>query len=431
MVEEKNEKKGKESKTVPSPNGKRRWLIRICGVGLLILALTIGIPYLLHALSHESTDDAFIDGTIVWISPRISGTVTKVLTDDNQWVRAGEPLVALDPGDCKVRYDAATAAVKAAEASVVAAEAMVKTAEAATAAAGSHRDQAKAQLVLAEATLSQHQAEADSKKEEHQRNIKDLVRARQMAKTDTISEQGLDHALAAERMSASDVKAAEYKIETQKAAVQQAKSALAAAEDYLRQACAQTDAQRAQALKARADVDRAAAELEQSALQLSYTKIIAPVDGYVTKKSVEQGAFVQTGQMLMALVPSEVWVTANFKETQLTHMLVGQPATIKVDTFPDVTFTGHVASFQRGTGARFSLLPPENATGNFIKVVQRVPVKIIFDKTDQLKRYPLALGLSVQPEVDIRANGVMPGTAVGKNQPSNFDIAGKSTGAEK
>ena len=431
MVEEKNEIKRKESNIISSPKGKRRWLIWICGFGLLILALAIGIPHLLHVLSHESTDDAFINGTIVWISPRISDTVIKVLADDNQWVRVGDPLVELDSGDFKVRNDAAIASVKAAKASVVAAEAMIKTAESATAAAGSHRDQAKAQLVLAEATLSQHQAEAASKKEEHQRNLKDLVRAREMAKTDTISEQGFDHALAAERMSASDVKAAKYKIETQKAAVQQAKSALAAAEDYLRQACAQIEAQRAQALRARADVDRAAAELEQSALQLSYTKITAPVDGYVTRKTVEEGAFVQTGQMLMALVSSEVWVTANFKETQLTNMQVGQPATIKVDTFPDVTFTGHVASFQRGTGARFSLLPPENATGNFIKVVQRVPVKIIFDQTDELKRYPLALGLSVQPEVNIRAKGQTLDTTSGKGDPLNTTISAKGPRAAK
>lgn len=429
MVEEKN--KRKESNIVSSPNRRRRWLIRIIGIGSLILALAIGIPYLLHALSHESTDDAFIDGTIVWISPRISDTVIKVLADDNQWVQAGDPLVELDPGNFKVRNDAANASLKAAKASVVAAEAMVKTAEAAAAAAASHRDQAKAQLVLAEATLSQHQAEAASKKEEHQRNLKDLIRAREMAKTETISEQGLDHAFAAERMSASDVKAAEYKVETQKAAVQQAKSALAAAEDYLRQACAQTEAQRAQALRARADVDRAAAELEQSALQLSYTKITAPVDGHVTRKTVEQGAFVQTGQMLMALVSSEVWVTANFKETQLTDMRVGQPAIIKVDTFPDVTFSGHVASFQRGTGARFSLLPPENATGNFIKVVQRVPVKIVFDRTDQLKSYPLALGLSVQPEVNIRVKGQTLGTANGKVDPSNTNTSDKSPGTPK
>jgi len=135
--------------------------------------------------------------------------------------------------------------------------------------------------------------------------------------------------------------------------------------------------------------------------------------------------------MLMALVSSEVWVTANFKETQLTDMRVGQPAIIKVDTFPDVTFSGHVASFQRGTGARFSLLPPENATGNFIKVVQRVPVKIVFDRTDQLKRYPLALGLSVQPEVNIRAKGQTLGTANGKGDPSNTNTSDKSPGTPK
>jgi membrane fusion protein (multidrug efflux system) len=158
-------------------------------------------------------------------------------------------------------------------------------------------------------------------------------------------------------------------------------------------------------VRAQADINRAEAQLQQAELNLSYTKIVSPADGYVTRKTAEAGAFVQAGQSLMAIVRPEVWVTANFKETQLTRMHPGQPATITMDSFPDVTFTGHVESIQHGTGSRFSLLPPENATGNFIKVVQRVPVKIVLDPNDQLRHHLLVPGLSAEPQIDVTAEG--------------------------
>jgi len=160
----------------------------------------------------------------------------------------------------------------------------------------------------------------------------------------------------------------------------------------------------------KADAEKARAEVAQATLNLSYTKIIAPADGYVTKKNVEPGAFVQVGQSLMAIVRPNVWVTANFKETQLTHMHPGQPVTVSVDTYPDATFHGRVDSIQRGTGARFSLLPPENATGNFVKVVQRIPVKIVFDRPEELAKYRLVPGMSVVPEVNVKAEGSPPAT---------------------
>jgi membrane fusion protein (multidrug efflux system) len=208
---------------------------------------------------------------------------------------------------------------------------------------------------------------------------------------------------------------------------QRAEAALRAAEDNVRQAQAQVNARQAQLEEAnarlrsarsapvlmaqshsraeasRADVEKARAEVEQATLNLSYTKIHAPTDGHVTKKNVEPGVFVQEGQSLMAIVPSNVWVTANFKETQLTHMRPGQPAKVSVDTYPDVIFHGHVDSIQRGSASRFSLLPPENATGNFVKVVQRIPVKIVFDRPEELAKQLLVPGMSVVPEVHIRA----------------------------
>jgi len=385
--------------------GLRRRTILILGAGILILALGFGIPYLRHALSHESTDDAFLEGTIISISPRVGGTVDQVLVEENRWVSAGDPLVTLDPADFKARRDASAAALEAARAAAVEAAAQVKTTEAQAAAAASLRDQADAQLALAKASLAQARASLASDTAEHDRDAMDLKRIQEMAETGTITDQDLDHAVAAERMSAAQAAAAEKKIDTQKAVVRQAEAALSAAGENLKEARALIDARRAQESRARAEVDRAGAELTQAELQLSYTRIVSPADGHVTRKAVGPGAFVQTGQALMAIVRPEVWVTANYKETQLTRMRPGQPATVTIDAFPDVTFTGHVESIQHGTGARFSLLPPENATGNYIKVVQRVPVKIVLDPDERVQQYLLVPGLSAVPEVDITARG--------------------------
>jgi membrane fusion protein (multidrug efflux system) len=211
--------------------------------------------------------------------------------------------------------------------------------------------------------------------------------------------------------------------------VAQSEAALRAAEDAVTQAQSQVTARQAQLEQARAkrggaqsgpqmvqqsrrqfdaaraNVDRAQAAVEQAELNLSYAKVMAPSDGYVTMKSVEAGAYVQVGQPMLAIVPPEAWVTANFKETQLTRMRPGQPVKIWADAYPGVVFRGHVDSIQRGAGARFSLLPPENATGNYVKVIQRVPVKILFDAGDQMRDYALAPGMSVMPVVDVGKPG--------------------------
>lgn len=398
-------KTGNPAEKSAGGNGPRRRIMLFVVAGLLIIALAFGIPYVHHALTHESTDDAFVEGTVVSISPRVSGYVAEVPAGDNRWVNAGDILVILDPADFAARRDAAAAALEAARAAAVEASAQVKTAEAQASAAASLQEQAEAQLSLARATLSQVRAALTSKTAEHDRDAQDLKRVREMSETGTITDQDLDHAVADERMSAAEETAAERKIDTQAAMIRQAEAALSAAGDNLRQASAVVDARKAQEARTRADIDQADARLKQAELSLSYTKIVSPADGYVTKKTVEQGAFVQAGQALMAIVRPEVWVTANFKETQLTHMRPGQPATVTIDSFPDITFTGHVESIQHGTGSRFSLLPPENATGNFIKVVQRVPVKIILDPSDEMREHLLVPGLSAVPEVDITAEG--------------------------
>ena len=430
---------------------RRRILVLVAGLALA--ALAAGIPYYLYAISHESTDDAFIEGHIIAISPRVSGHVAGVYVTDNQKVEAGDLLVELDPRDFQARLDAARASLAADEAAlrsrdidvnlttitstagldeakqaVAAAEAMVQNARALAAAAKGQQSEAQAQVTFARAAQAQAQAEALAVEVKHQQTFLDLKRYQELARTNTISRQQLDNAVTNERIAAADLNAARSKVATQQSLLQRAEAALKAARENVRQALAQVAARQAQleqtnarltsaqsapvqvaqssskAEESKADVEKARAEVEQAILNLSYTKIHAPAAGHVTKKNVEPGVFVQVGQSLMAIVPPNVWVTANFKETQLTHMRPGQPAAVSVDTFPDETFHGRVDSIQRGTGSRFSLLPPENATGNFVKVVQRIPVKIVFDRPEELAKYRLVPGMSVVPEVNVKSD---------------------------
>ena len=398
-----------------------RWILPIA----VILILVVGVPKLMHTLSHISTDDAFIEGSVVPISPRVSGHIAKIHVDSNQWVKAGSLLVELDASVFKTRLDAAKAAVSAAQAMDRSRQAALELTEIS---ATSGLDQAKeglasvkaalmeaqSNLVLSRATLEQRVTEVESARAKHSLDLKDLKRYREMAQTQTITAQDLDRAETAEQISANALTTALKSIDTQKARVNQAKAAVAAAQANLRRAKAALDAaqsvpqqisqSRSQAEVARADVNRAKAQLEQAQLNLSYTKIYAPIDGYITKKGIEIGQFVQTGQSLMALVCSDLWVMANFKETQLDGMFPGQPVEIKVDAYPDLTLHGHIDSIQHGTGARFSLLPPENATGNYVKVVQRVPVKIIIDDLKDIGDVVLAPGMSVVPDVDMWAD---------------------------
>jgi membrane fusion protein (multidrug efflux system) len=222
-----------------------------------------------------------------------------------------------------------------------------------------------------------------------------------MARSDTITPQQLDHAMTSARTAENKVRQAKAQAAARKAQLEQANARLASA----RSAPAQVAQSTSRAEEAKADAAKARAEVDQAALNLSYTRIYTPAAGYVTHKNIEPGVFVQVGQSLMAIVSPEVWVTANFKETQLTHMRQGQPVEISVDAFPDQTFHGKVDSVQRGTGSRFSLLPPENATGNFVKVVQRIPVKIVFDHPEGLAAFRLVPGMSVIPQVNIKDAG--------------------------
>jgi membrane fusion protein (multidrug efflux system) len=458
---------GIEPQQVIKDNGNRRKMSRrrvlaLAAVGLAVVGLAVGISCYLYAISHESTDDAFIDGHIIAVSPRVSGHVARVYVTDNQQVAAGDLLVELDPRDFQARLDAARAALDAAEAArrshdidvrltsitsaaglneaeqaVAAAEAMVKNARALAAAAKGQQGEAKAQVAFAKAALDQARAEAHAVEAKYQESALDLKRYQEMARSKSISPQQLDHAVTDERMAAADLNAARSKVATQQSLLNRAEAALTAADENVHQAEAQAAARQAQLEQAKArltsaqsapvqvaqsnsraeaskaDAEKARAEVAQAELNLSYTKIYAPAAGHVTRKNVEPGVFVQVGQSLMAIVPPKVWVTANFKETQLTHMRPGQPVTVSVDTYPNQTFHGRVDSIQRGTGARFSLLPPENATGNFVKVVQRIPVKIVFDRPEELAKYLLVPGMSVVPEVNVKVD--VPAVAAGKD----------------
>jgi membrane fusion protein (multidrug efflux system) len=284
-------------------------------------------------------------------------------------------------------------------------------------------------LASARAELALVQADIRAAEVQYDRDREDLERFREMAASATVSAQQLAHARATEKVSAAQLESVRGRVETRQAQVEQAAAALQVAEDTLKQAQSQVATRsaqreevkarllgaqsapqrvaysRSQATAAQAEIAQARALVEQAELNLSYTVVGAPCSGYVTRKAVEPGSSVQVGQSLLALVPREVWVVANFKETQLTRMRPGQPAVVEVDAYPGVAFRAHVDSIQRGTGARFALLPPENATGNFVKVVQRLPVKLVFDDLEQVVGYPLAPGMSAEPVVDVTAPG--------------------------
>lgn len=354
-----------------------RIFLRLALAGVVGLLLVFGVPYYFRLMAHESTDDAFIDGRIIPISSRVSGHVAAVRVVDNQKVAAGDLLLEIDARDFQIRADAARA--------------MVRNAQAHVDLATSQKGEVEAQFSFAKAALAQARAEQNAVEAKYRQAAADLKRYRELRASNTISPQQLDQAVTTEIMAKAQQDAARSRVATQHSLVQKAEAALKSSEGSVRQAEAQLAARQS--------------EMEQAALNLSYTRIHAPDDGYVAKKSVEAGAFVQAGQSLMAVVSPEVWVTANFKETQLTDMRTGQPVAIAVDTFPGVAFHGHVESIQRGTGSRFSLLPPENATGNYVKVVQRIPVKIVFDQPRELAAYMLVPGMSVVPEVNIKKMG--------------------------
>jgi membrane fusion protein (multidrug efflux system) len=347
---------------VRAARSRYRRLLRLGVILLLVVAAGIGgTEWWLEARNWISTDDAFIDVHMVQISPQVAGRVARVLITDNQQVRAGQPLLDIDPADFQARLDQATANQQSAAG-------MLAQARAQLAVARANRDELRAEVGVAAANATN--AAIDLKR------YQDLARINSSA----ISRQQLDTATATARSSAANLIAAQRKVVAAEAQVAYA---------------------RTQVATAKAGVQAAAAQVEEARLDLSYTRLVAPEAGHIAHLSVAIGDYVQVGQALMALVPNDVWVTANFKETDLDHMRVGQPVDIEIDAYPDRIFHGHVNSFQAGSGTAFSLLPPENATGNYVKVVQRVPVKIVFNDPPQARPL-LGPGMSVVPYVRIR-----------------------------
>jgi membrane fusion protein (multidrug efflux system) len=373
------------------------------------VVLTIaGVFFLRYLFSYESTEDAQVDGHLNSISARVSGHVLKLLVEDNQYVKAGTPLVQIDPKDYEIALDRAKAdyanALAMAEAAKVnvpitsvntssqvsSAQAGVDAAQAGIATAQQQYAAAKAQLAEAEANNARAQS--------------DLVRYKQLVDKQEVSQQQYDQALATANANAAAVDAARASAAAAEHEVNQAQAHLATARANERSASTgpqQVAVTRARAQSAEAQVEQTKAALEAAQLNLSYTLVVAPVDGVVTDRTVEAGQNVQVGQALMRVVNlDDIWVTANFKETELKHMRVGQPVTIHVDT-NGKDYKGQVQSIAGASGSITSLLPPENATGNFVKVVQRIPVKITFDP-GETKEHVLVPGMSVEPKVWLR-----------------------------
>jgi membrane fusion protein (multidrug efflux system) len=346
------------------------WFIWPATVVLAVL-LFFGLDYLITALTHESTDDAFIDAHVVSIAPRISGQVSAVHVLDNQMVRSNDLLVEIDPADY-----ATTAAQK--QSSADAQEANYKAFLAAL-------DLMTVKVATAEATADQSKADADAAEATDVRAQADFQRSQELRKQNTISQQEFDTAQAVVREADANLAAARQKAIADASKINEAKATLAATEASVGMALAQ--------------FHQAQANVQAAQLDLSYTKIYASCDGRVTRKSVEPGNYVQIGQTLFSIVPTNVWVVANFKETQLKHMRTNQLALVEIDALGR-SLRAHVDSVQAGSGARFSLLPPENATGNYVKVVQRVPVKILFDESLPAG-HVVGPGLSVTPSVRV------------------------------
>ena len=389
-----------------APRGRRRAFLIFFIV--LIVAAAAGLLFWLHARQFESTDDAEVDAHLNPVSARIDGTITKVYVDDNQIVKTGDSLVDLDPRDYQVTLDQALAQLTQAESMVFAqqpnipitqvanttnistGQADVASSEAALAAAQRDRESSAAKLAESEANSARAQA--------------DLARYKILIAKEEVSQQEFDQTSATAKAQAATVAANLASLQSADHLVDQRRAQLQQSQDRLSQSQTngprQIAIQRATVRSNQASAKSANAQVEQARLRLSYCKIVAPVDGILMRRSAEVGSHVTAGQQLLQIAQiNDIWVTANFKETQLRNVRPGQTATIQVDALKR-TFEGYIETIGGSTGAVASVLPPENATGNFVKVVQRIPVRMRFKPNqDGLDR--LRPGMSVEPDVRI------------------------------
>jgi membrane fusion protein (multidrug efflux system) len=434
-----------------SPNGEFQWWqlrppqrlprTRLVALGLVALLLLSAIGYAVHlwrySQTHVSTDDAFIAGHIAPVSARVAGTVIEVQATDNQDVKAGSVLVRLDPRDYRVAVAQARASVEAAQGELQNAITNVPLADETTKSllreASAAREAAKHGHEIAVHDLEQRQSDLRAKQAavsgaeatvrgaeaDFERAKLDRDRIAELYKTQLVARQDLDHADATFKNAQASLEVARHKLsETQDgtaqaaAAIQGQGAAVAQARQRVVQseaavATAQGNRQQVKVREAAVEAARgrlqlAMASLEQAQLNLDYTTIRAPFDGRVSKKTVEVGQVVQAGQALLSVVSlDDIWVIANYKETQLTDVRPGQRATVAVDTYPGTVFKARVDSIQGGSGAVFSLLPPENATGNYVKVVQRIPVKLVLEPGENTQHL-LVPGMSVIPTIALR-----------------------------
>ena len=351
--------------TATDTQAKRQPFVLYGGIAVLTLLAGAGIYYWLSTRNFESTDDAFIDGRAITITPQVSGQIISLDVTDNQFVQKGQPLVYIDPRQYENDRTIAQGVLETAKAQLAG---QTFGAEIARKNFPALLKQAQAQLASAQAGEVRAQA--------------DYQRQRSLPKQAT-TQQEVDAATAALRQAQAQVALAEAQV-------------LEA--EPVPQRIGEADAQVGQL---KGQTVQAQGRLDQADLNLSWTVVKAPQDGWITKRNVEMGNYVTPGQQIFSIVSPEVWVTANFKETQLTWIRPGQKATIEVDAYPQLHLTGHVDSVQLGSGSKFTAFPPENATGNFVKIVQRVPVKIIIDSGLDPK-LPLPLGISAVPTVRVR-----------------------------
>jgi membrane fusion protein, multidrug efflux system len=344
---------------------KRRPLVIIIGLVVVGLIVAGGLYYWITNRNLESTDDAYTDGRAINIAAQVSGTVLSLDVNDNQFVKKDQLLIHVDPRQYVSDRDQAEGALATAKAQY---EGQQFGAEVARKNFPAQLEQAQAQLLNAQANLAKAQADFD-----RQKSLPKLA----------TSQQDVDAATAALKQAQAQVMLADAQV-TQNSPVPQR--------------IGETDAQVGQL---KGQVEQAEGKLEQANLNLSWTLVKAPQDGWITKRNVEAGNYIAAGQQLFSIVAPEVWITANFKESQLADMRKGQPVAIEVDAYPSLKLRGHVDSIQLGSGSKFTAFPPENATGNFVKVVQRVPVKIVIDSGLD-PNVPLPLGISVVPTVTVR-----------------------------
>ena len=403
-----DQEKSREEEDAAARTAQRKSRVKKLAPFVVLIVVVGALLWWLHARQYEDTDDAEIDGHISQIGSRISGYVTSVHVEDNQEVKPGDPLVEIDPRDYEVSLARAQADYADSQAQAVAAKYNIPITSIAT---SSQTESARADVENAQAAVAAALKNLDAARAKEQSTVAtntkaqaDVQRYKPLVERDVISKQQYDAAVAAADSAAADVRSAQANVIAAQEAVKEAQARVLQAQANLRNASTgprQVSVTEARANSAESTAAKNKAELEQAQLNLQYTRIASPVHGIVGHRTAEVGQYVQAGQALMSLVDvGDIWITANFKETQLRNMKAGQPVEIKVDA-TGRTYKGKVLAVGGASGAKFSLFPPENATGNYVKVVQRIPVRILLDEGEN-KDQLLRPGMSVEPQVKVR-----------------------------